>query len=255
VAIALSIASAGGVQRAFGTTAKSLQVAAAVEAGLRAAVLAEAGAGADVGAVDDWMRLVRGDPDALQLDGPAVPGGLAVKLYPCCYALQRPIATLRELGAVAADSVERVRVRAPAGTLTPLIHHDPQTGLEAKFSLEYGVAAALLDGRPGFDSFSDAGVARPAARRLMQRVEAVADGTGGQGLLAGAAAAEVELSGGEMLRARLELPPGAPQRPLGAAELEGKLRLCAPDAVDQLSALTWETAPAFMVTLLDKPGA
>ena len=65
--------------------------------GVRAARLAAAGASADPRALDQWLALVGGDADRLALDGPAVPGGLAVKLFPCCYALQRPIAALRAL--------------------------------------------------------------------------------------------------------------------------------------------------------------
>lgn len=53
------------------------------------------------------------------IDGPAVPGGLAIKIHPCCYALQRPISAVRETGVRAAD-VLRVRVRTPAGTVQPL---------------------------------------------------------------------------------------------------------------------------------------
>ena len=45
-AIALAIPGAGGVQRAFGTAAKSLQVGFAAEAGVRAAALVAAGASA-----------------------------------------------------------------------------------------------------------------------------------------------------------------------------------------------------------------
>jgi 2-methylcitrate dehydratase PrpD len=44
-AIALAVPAAGGVQRAFGTAAKPLQVAFAVEAGVRAAARADAGQG------------------------------------------------------------------------------------------------------------------------------------------------------------------------------------------------------------------
>ena len=47
-AITLAVPAAGGVQRAFGTDAKSLQVGFAVEAGIRAAALAAAGASADL---------------------------------------------------------------------------------------------------------------------------------------------------------------------------------------------------------------
>ncbi len=164
-AIALAIPGAGGVQRAFGTAAKSLQVGFAAEAGVRAAALAAAGASADPSALEQWMALVGGDRGAVELGGPAIPGGLAIKPFPCCYALQRPIAAVAGLAAdrPAADRIRRISVRTPAASLAPLIHHSPQTGLEGKFSLEYGIAAALLDGTPGFDSFSDD--VRPATRR------------------------------------------------------------------------------------------
>jgi 2-methylcitrate dehydratase PrpD len=52
VAMALAVPAGGGVQRAFGTDAKSLQVGFAVEAGIRAARLAAAGAQADPAAVN-----------------------------------------------------------------------------------------------------------------------------------------------------------------------------------------------------------
>ena len=95
--MALAVPAAGGVQRAFGTDAKSLQVGFAVDAGIRAAQLAAAGAQADPAAVDAWLGLVGGDPAAVDPSGPVIPNGLAVKLYPCCYALQRPISALSEL--------------------------------------------------------------------------------------------------------------------------------------------------------------
>jgi 2-methylcitrate dehydratase PrpD len=117
----------------------------------------------------------------VELEGPAVPGGLAVKVYPCCYALQRPIAATRELAGVPEG---RIRVRTPRSSVQPLIHGRPRTGLEGKFSLEYGIAATLLDGVPGFDSFSDAGVTRPAAQALIDRIDVELE-PGGEGLLAG----------------------------------------------------------------------
>jgi 2-methylcitrate dehydratase PrpD len=180
-AMALAVPAAGGVQRAFGSDAKALQVGFAVDAGLRAAQLTLGGAKADPAAVDQWFALVGGDPGRLDLSGPALPGGLAVKVYPCCYALQRPIAAVRELGEVPAG---RIRVRAPASSVQPLIHHRPRTGLEGKFSLEYGIAAALLDGAPGMASFTDAAVRRPDAQALIERID-VELTPGGDGLLAG----------------------------------------------------------------------
>ncbi len=233
-AIALAIPGAGGVQRAFGTAAKSLQVGFAAEAGVRAAALAAAGASANELALEQWMALVGGDPGAAELGGPAVPGGLAIKPFPCCYALQRPIAAVHELaGPPRADRVRRIVVRTPAASLAPLIHHSPRTGLEGKFSLEYGIAAALLDGRPGFDSFSDDAVRRPEAARLMKAVE-VAVTDGGDHLLTGEV--ELEIDG---VHAALALPPGAPERPVTGAELRAKLELC---GAGDLAELSWGSA-------------
>ena len=224
-AMALAVPAAGGVQRSFGTDAKSLQIGFAADAGVRAATLARAGATADPTAVDTWLSLVGGDAGAVALEGPAVPDGLAIKMYPCCYALQRPIAAVAELAdGVAAESVRRIVVRTPAGTATPLIHHRPRTGLEAKFSLEYAVAAALLDQHTGFDSFSDAAVRRPEAQRLVELVE-VELTDGGDWLLAGDVQVEVHTST-EVLRNSVKFPPGSPQRPPTPEELDRKITDC-----------------------------
>jgi len=243
-AMTLAVPAAGGVQRAFGTTAKALQVGAAAQAGVRAARLAAAGASADPGALDHWLALVRGDADRLALDGPAVPGGLAVKLFPCCYALQRPIAALRALE-VDPEQVARVVVRTPRSVVAPLIRSTPTTGLEGKFSLQYAVAATLLDGRPGIESFTDEAVVRPAARALAARVEVDAV-PGGDGLLAGDVAIEVTLADGSTLRTALDLPPGAPGRPPSPAELAEKVADCAGELADEVLAVDWTDAGAYL---------
>jgi len=248
VAMALAVPAAGGVQRAFGTSGKSLQVGFAAEAGVRAAALSQAGASADVRAVEDWMTLVGGDPSEVEVAAaPAVPGGLAIKVYPCCYALQRPIAAVADLGIspAAGARVSSVRVTTPASALAPLIHHRPSTGLEGKFSLEYGVAAALLDGQPGLDSFTDDAVRRREAVRLTEVVETVAI-EGGAGLLAGEVEIEVTLADGGCRRARLGLPPGAPGRPATGEELRTKLELCAGAEADRIAELSWETAAGYV---------
>ena len=135
VAMALAVPAAGGVQRAFGTDAKSLQVGFAVDAGIRAARLAAAGAQADPEAVDAWLSLVGGDPAAVDPSGPAVPNGLAIKLYPCCYALQRPISTLSEWSELAPEldpaGIRRIVLRTPEATVVPLIHHRPASDCRA----------------------------------------------------------------------------------------------------------------------------
>jgi 2-methylcitrate dehydratase PrpD len=138
-----------------------------------------------------------------------------------------------------------VVVRTPQSALAPLIHAAPTTGLEGKFSLQYAVAATLLDGRPGIESFTDEAVARPAAQALLARVEVDA-APGGDGLLAGDVAIELTLADGSKLHAQLDLPPGAPDRPPSAAELADKVADCTGELADEVLAVDWLDAGALL---------
>jgi 2-methylcitrate dehydratase PrpD len=248
-AIALAVPAAGGLQRAFGTDAKSLQVGFAVEAGLRAATLAADGASADDTVLDAWLPLVStgmssADVSNADMSGPAVPDGLAVKVYPCCYALQRPISALAGLADAAgldAADVRRIELRTPEATVVPLIHHQPDTGLQGKFSLEYAAAAALLDRYPGFASFTDDAVRRDSARRLAALVETTLV-PGGDGLLDGELQVRIHTGNDCVHDAVLAFPPGSPARPPTAEQLSGKLADCVAGLDTDWSAWTWQNA-------------
>ena len=253
-ALALAVPAAGGVQRAFGTDAKSLQVGFAVQAGLRAARLAAAGAQADPSALDAWLELVGGDRASVDLTGPAVPDGLAVKIYPCCYALQRPISALAELAADGLDParVQRIVLRTPEATVVPLIHHRPDSGLQGKFSLEYGAAAALLDRYPGFASFTDQAVRRDRARRLAALVQAELE-PGGRWLLDGQFTAEIQLSDGGTLRVTQQFPPGSPARPPTPDQLGAKLADCVRGLDTDPAGWDWASAAGLLRQFLPGP--
>lgn len=253
-AIALAVPAAGGVQRAFGTDAKSLQVGFAVDAGIRAARLAAAGAQADPAALDAWLALVGGDAAALDLAGPAVPDGLAIKIYPCCYALQRPISALAELAASGLEParVRRIVLRTPEATVVPLIHHRPDSGLQGKFSLEYGAAAALLDRYPGFASFTDEAVRRDSARRLTGLVQASLD-PGGSWLLDGTLEAEVHTSDGAILRVSQQFPPGSPACPPSPGQLGAKLADCVSGLDTDPATWGWDNAAGLLRQFLPAP--
>lgn len=243
-AIALAIPGAGGVQRAFGSDGKSLQVGFATGAGVRAARLAGAGASADPRAFDEWFELMGGEVARFDLSGEAVPGGLAIKLYPCCYALQRPIGAMRDLieAGLEADDVLSVRVETSEASIQPLIHHHPVTALEGKFSLEYAIAATLLDGFPGFSSFTDSAVQRSRAQELIACVELVIK-PGGGSLLSDEIAIEVRRARDEVVRVRLAVPLGAPSRPLDDEALRAKHDACGPDVPGLLAGIKWQDAP------------
>lgn len=252
-ALALCVPSAGGVQRAFGTQAKSLQVGQAVDAGIRAARLAAAGASADPSAIEAWLALVNGTPEVEFVGSPAIPGGLAIKLFPACYALQRPIVAIREAlgGTFSADDIATVRITTPRGTVTPLIHHEPSLGLEGKFSLEYAAATAILDEHQGFEQFSDQAVQRAGAQALIERVEVnLIDG--GDGLLDGEVEIDIQLRSGERRSANLALPPGSPGGPDADHLFARKLEACLSGSGVTADALTWEQSPAVLRAVIEQ---
>src|SRR6266545_4511306 len=225
--------------------------AGAPAAGVGAARLAARGAGADPAAFDQWFALMGATAERIDLAGPAIPGGLAVKLFPCCFASPRPISAARELVGhpVRAEDVARVVVRTPAATIQPLIHSRPVTGLQGKFSLEYAIATALVDEYPGLDSFTDEAVGRASVRELVERIEVQAP-PGGAGLLDGALDLELTLADGSTRRATLALPPGSPGRPPTDAELDRKIKDCVGDLLPHVLGVTWHDAPELLRAVL-----
>lgn len=240
-AIALAVSSAGGVQRAFGSDGKAIQVGLAVDAGIRAAQLAAGGASADLRVVDAWLDLVSEPPFDLALDSAEmVPGGLAVKVYPCCYALQRPIACAAEVARdIAAADVDRIEVWLTESAVQPLVHHRPTSGLEAKFCLEHALAVGVIDGFAGFDSFSDESVHRPDVARLTRNVT-IHLTPGGNGLLEDVVRVGLVTTDGRTSSGEIDIPPGAPGRPVTADQLAQKVRDCVGDRADTVLSAGWD---------------
>lgn len=99
--------------------------------------------------------------------------GIYVKRWPCCYSSHRPVGGLLELmnkHALQPDEITEVAVDFLPGADTALVSRDPQTGLQGKFSVEYTLAALLLDRKLNLETFTDAMVQRPQARALMRKV-------------------------------------------------------------------------------------
>jgi 2-methylcitrate dehydratase PrpD len=98
--------------------------------------------------------------------------GVYVKRWPCCYCNHRPIGGILELirkNNIHAQEVTSVAIRFPPGSDTGLVSHNPMTGLEGKFSIEYVAAATILDGKLTLETFTDAMVQRPAVRAIMPK--------------------------------------------------------------------------------------
>ena len=237
-AMALAVPAAGGVQRSFGTDAKSLQVGFAVEAGIRAATLVEAGATADPSAVDTWLSLVGGESGPLPRRRRGSSGRAGDQDLP---RLLRAAAPDRR--GHGAGRRHRPRDRTPSGgphaggdgdAIDPLATEDGPGGqVQSRVRRRCG----LLDEHPGFASFSDEAVARPEAQRLVELVD-VELTDGGDGLLAGEVEVEVHTDAGTSTT-RLGLPPGSPERPPTSEELARKIEDCLRGLEVEASDITW----------------
>ncbi len=104
--------------------------------------------------------------------------GLALKQYPCIYALHRPIDALlqlREELALTPENLESIECRVAPGVFRPLLSKRATTGLESKFSMDYVLAAAALGVPYDLGTFSDEAVMRPELEPLYARIRKFED--------------------------------------------------------------------------------
>ncbi|OLZ39429.1 2-methylcitrate dehydratase [Natrinema saccharevitans] len=244
VAHALNIAASmpAGLKRNFGSMTKPVHVGQAARSGTTAALLAAEGVTADSAAVtgeSGFLDLYSStEPDADQLpdlgaDWALLEDGIDVKKYPCCYYTHAAIYGAAELAAehdIEPGEIETVRVTASQGAADALHHADPSTGLEAKFSMEYVVARALVHGHIGLTAFDDERIDDPDVQRVRKRVSFETDPS----VDYDSNAAWISLStssGAEHDRVQ-ERPPGTHADPLTIDELRGKYRMCGNHAPD-----------------------
>ncbi len=250
-AISLSTSMAGGFMSQFGSDTKPLHAGLAAAGGVQAALFARAGITAGSNTLDGenglrWL-MVGSDVDdlAVTMEGTAEHGqtmrfdtasigspphilehGLKVKRYPNCGSLHRALdglLGLMEEHNLGADQIDTVLVRAPAAHLRNLMHDNPQTPAQAKFSLEYSLAAAMLGQEIGLLDYTDAAVQRAEVRALMPKitkeyVEKLESDFPTQ--------VHITLTNGERLEVAIPMPIGSKAVPMTDAQIWAKLLTC-----------------------------
>ena len=229
-----------GLVRNFGTMTKPFHAGHAARSAVVATSMAGAGMTADseIFDGDDGVFDVYGAEGEAPADLIAELGarweivdpGNYVKRWPCCYSNHRPIGALLRLieeNGLRADEVDEVVVSfLPSGD-SALVSRQPKTGLEGKFSIEYVVAALLLDGGLVLETFTDAQVMRPSAQALLGKVrrETIADDKNYTGLVGHN---EVTVTTGRgRFHTREDRTPGSPAWPIDDADRAAKFVDCA----------------------------
>jgi 2-methylcitrate dehydratase PrpD len=241
-AMAIAASMSSGLVANFGTMTKSFQVGRAAQSGVIAARLAQAGLTASLDALEHQAGLLAAlSPEGkAQRDRPfaaaaktwhIVGHGLNIKRYPICYATHRSIDAaldLVEQHALTPGKVERIHVSTGKTQLLMLRNGRPQTGLEAKFSMQFAMAAALIARHVGLSELTDEFVRRSDVQAIFPRVslegiDAIKEGSN----FAPADAVEITTVAGETFKSGpVEYAKGSHQRPLSRDELWHKFAEC-----------------------------
>ncbi len=184
LALALGASQSGGVMANFGTMTKPFHAGRAAHSGVIAARLAEAGFTASADALEHpqgFLSAVSPEgsvdrvsaPRALGRDWRLASVGLSIKKFPACYCTHRSIDGMLDLVArrpIDPAQIDRITVSLSDTHATILRNHAPQTGLAAKFSIEFAMAAAVTARRVGLGELTDTLVRRADIQTLMRRV-------------------------------------------------------------------------------------
>lgn len=250
-AISMATSMAAGFMSQFGTMTKPLHAGLAAKSGVLAASLARSGLDAGLATLDGptgMNRLMVG-PDyellrdtlthvehgqTLRFETAAIgdpllllSSGLKLKRFPNCGSAHRAMDGLSDLIAehgFTAGEVEAIHVRAPVTHLNNLMYTVPEDALQAKFSLEYGLACILLTGNATLADFTDDAARRPDFAALFPRIHRhPVDKAEGEF----PTEVEVALKDGRRFEATVPWPAGSLARPFTEAQLWAKFEGCA----------------------------
>lgn len=240
-ALAIAASHVGGLIANFGSDTKPLHAGRAAQGGLFSAAAAAHGFTGALDALEHPRGLLtaispRGRTD---LVSPSEAGqnwkitrdGINLKKYPVCFCGHRAIDGLLDLvqehGLGPAD-VAAVDVHTSPRNQATLRYGRPETGLQAKFSMQFAVAAALHARRVGLVEVTDAFVQRPEIQAAMRAVTVHAQDADdprrpGEAPLE---IVEVATRDGRRLRKEVEFARGNAAHPLRDGELLAKFEGC-----------------------------
>ena len=249
-ALGIAASLACGLKENIGTMVKPLHAGVAARNGVMAARLAQQGFTASEHAIDGQQGYLA----AMDSERPApalaqaiadlgarweiLDTGISVKLYPSCAATHPPLDVLLQLvrtHGVTADDVDAMEVEADSMTPRLLIHERPATALEAKFSMPFCAAAAVVFGHPTMDTFDVDRIHDARVQQLMPRVTLRANPAFDAAAPLSQARVTIRLRDGRTLTEHADGARGYPGR-LTGDELSAKFLGCAERSLSRRAA-------------------
>jgi 2-methylcitrate dehydratase PrpD len=112
--------------------------------------------------------------------------------------------------------------------LQALLHHHPQTGLEAKFSMEFCMAILLLERKAGLAQFGTSVVQRADVKEMIDRVRYYIDPEAeAAGYDKMTSLLKITLKNGKVINGRANFGKGSPANPMSYDEVAVKFTGCA----------------------------
>ena len=240
-AFGITASKISGLRKNFGTMTKPLHCGFAAETGISSAILASQGFTANknifegnlsffslYGKSNDFAKVER-----LSFENPSniLSCNLHIKRYPSCLGTHRAADVildyfLKDFYFEPSDILE-IQCIGSRGSFAAVIHDEPTTGLEGKFSIQYVIAAALKDKKIDIDSFSDEMVQRPEIQEIMSRIKKIEKPSGKIG---GDdkkfTIVEIKMKSGRIIEKMNESAKGSPVNPLSDEQLMEKYTYC-----------------------------
>lgn len=249
-AISLAFSMASGSKIQFGTMAKPLHVGIAAMNGLLAARYAQAGITATLEPLDgtwgfrdlyvggggegygEGAKLI-GNPTALERFG------LKVKIHPCCASVHTAVDALIDLmneHDLNVDDIKSVETVVNKVSFDNLMFDNPKTEMEARFSMHYSIAIALLRKRLRLADFEASVIQNPEVRALYSKITMTktSEDKPLPTAINGREPAEtrITLNDGRTLSKFLKHPKGVLQNPLSENEMWSKFNDCVSNVFD-----------------------
>jgi len=240
-AIGIAASLACGLKENIGTMTKPLHAGAAARNGVISALLASKGFTASEEAITGPQGYLEAMDSERSADGLAHAAsdlgrrweidetGITVKLYPSCAATHPPLDAVLDLVRrhnIDADDVAAIEVQVDTMTPRLLIYERPTTGLEAKFSMPFCAAAAVVFGHPTVGTFDERHIDDSRVQALMPRVTMRANAAFDRSAPLSQATVTIQVRDGRTLSLHADGARGYPGR-LTDEELGAKFIGCA----------------------------
>jgi 2-methylcitrate dehydratase PrpD len=238
--VGIAASEASGLKENFGAMTKPLHAGLAARNAVVAALLAQQGFTANEHALEGpqgFLAAMASEKPDLQSTitdlgkhWEILETGITIKLYPSCAATHPALDSVLDLRRehnLNADQIEAVQVSVDCLTPALLIYDRPQTGLQGKFSMPFCIAAALLHGEVGLETFTSSCIQDGRIQELLPRITMQVDeslGRDAPGLTQ--SIVKIRLRDGRTFTRRADGARGYPENPATSQELECKFLSC-----------------------------